>query len=180
MSQFDDEDDKPTVVLDFNALKKKAMDLESLSDMAPEIEFNVRAQDIQPKAAAPRRPNQTNVVLFDFQSEYFKSTLPSFPKGFHYEVVTDLDRLNTLLQMKKPLGVVFNYNVEPRIVNQLVSQIKKKFPHVSVMIMAKALSDKKAKLHAATPAGAHEYVKLPFEKNQLLEKFKRMVGSKAA
>lgn len=170
-----DEDDKPTVVLDLNALKKKKLKQEEdLANLATELEFGVQLENSAPKARpAAKGPSITpvgqdiTVILFDFQSDFFKQSLVHFPKGYNYQLVTTLNDLNQHLKSKKFQIVVFNYDVNPKAVNQLCAQIKQKISTTKTMIMAKAISPEKAKLHAQTPSGASGYYQFPLDASKI-------------
>ena len=171
-----EEDDKPTVVLDLNALKKqKLKQEEDLANIASELEFNVgdgKAAAAKPKpkavtktpvAVKPLLKESFPVILFDFQSDFFQKEKTKFPEGFEYHIAKDLAELNKFLASKSFQVVVFNYDVNPKAVNQLSAQIKQKFPHTKTLIMAKAISPEKAKLHAKTASGAHGYYQFPLD-----------------
>lgn len=177
-----EEDDKPTVVLDLNALKKqKLKQEEDLANIVSELEFNVG--DVGGKPSAPTAKPKTltktpvptkpvvkesfPVILFDFQSDFFQKEKDKFPAGFEYHVAKDLAELNKFLASKSFQVVVFNYDVNPKAVNQLSAQIKQKFPHTKTLIMAKAISPEKAKLHAQTASGAHGYYQFPLEATKI-------------
>ncbi len=168
----DDEEDKPTVVLDLNALKKqKLKEEEDLSLLNQELEFSVGSYS-GPVSKDPRAApvsNQKNlapslpVILFDFQSDFFQKELKNLPAKFDYHLVKDLPGLNKFLAQKKFQVIIFNYDVSPKAVNQLTSQIKQKFSHAKTLIVAKSISAEKAKIHAKTPSGADGYYQLPFK-----------------
>jgi hypothetical protein len=166
-----DEDDKPTVVLDLNALKKqKLKQEEDLAIMASTLEFSMGTDTaVDPTHTHPVGPLKAKVtiVLFDFQSDFFKQNLDTFPNGHHYIVVTTLAELNQHLKSKNFQIVVFNYDVNPKAVNQLCAQIKQKLPSTKTMIMARAISPDKAKLHAQTPSGASGYYQLPLDAQKI-------------
>lgn len=177
MSQ-NDEDDKPTVVLDLNALKKqKLKQEEDLANIATELEFNVGADEPVKQAERSLTPAPTpvrpifTVILFDFQSDFFQKSLQQFPEGHNYQVAKDLPTLNKFLKNKQFQIVVFNYDVNPKAVNQLCAQIKQKLPTTKTLIMAKAISPQKAKLHAKTPAGASGYFQLPLDSAKIEKEF---------
>mgnify|MGYP001165526451 CR=1 FL=1 len=152
----DQEDDKPTVVLDLNALKEGVKsEQDELDDVASEIEFSAHTED------GPEQ--QLNVLLFDFQSKFFTNNVSKFPPTFKYEVVDNLKELNAHLQSQQNQVVMFNYNAAPKAVNQLCAQIKTKFPHIGTVIMAKNLSSDKAQQHQNTKSGANAYVSSPFK-----------------
>lgn len=201
-----DEDDKPTVVLDLNALKKQKLKAEEdLANIASELEFNVgetapaspKARPVPAQKPKPKplpsaaeeldsedfaeqfleqRQKETSkpkfaVILFDFQSDFFKKSLPQLPKGYDYKVVTDLNQLNTELRSKSFQIVVFNYDVNSKAVNQLTAQIKKKFPVTKTLIMARAISPEKAKIHAQTPSEASGYYQFPLNAEKVEKEF---------
>lgn len=175
-----DEDDRPTVVLDLNALKKqKLKQEEDLANLATELEFGVQfdAPAQKPKAKGPvigPVERDFTVVLFDFQSDFFKKSLGQFPKGHNYQVVTTLDELNQHLKSKKFQIVIFNYDINPKAVNQLCAQIKQKLPSTKTLIMAKAISPEKAKMHASTPSGASGYYQFPLNASKIKEELQKI------
>lgn len=210
-----DDDDKPTVVLDLNALKKqKLKQEEDLANIAQELEFGVGADDVVSPSSAPKKapapevldaidaedfaanfletratetpkakpqavpsPSQKaafTVVLFDFQSDFFSKNKAQFPKGFDYQVAKSLPDLNKFLGSKTFQIVVFNYDVNPKAVNQLTTQIKQKFPATKTMIMASKISPEKAKMHARTPSGAHGYSQFPIDSKKIEAEFQKI------
>lgn len=197
-----DDDDKPTVVLDLNALKKqKLKQEEDLANIASELEFAVGA-DEKPAAApaakaaapAPKAPvpkdasspavasipsaqKSFTVILFDFQSDFFQKAKAQFPKGYDYQIATNLNELNKFLGNKTFQICVFNYDVNPKAVNQLSAQIKQKFPFTKTMIMAKAISPEKAKLHQKTPSGATGYYQFPLDSKKIEAEFQKIKES---
>lgn len=198
-----DDDDKPTVVLDLNALKKqKLKQEEDLANIASELEFAVGA-DEKPAAAPAAKANTSapkeapvakelsspsvaslpsakksfSVILFDFQSDFFQKAKGQFPKGYDYQIATNLNELNKFLGNKTFQICVFNYDVNPKAVNQLTAQIKQKFPFTKTMIMAKAISPEKAKLHQKTPSGATGYYQFPLDSKKIEAEFLRIKES---
>jgi hypothetical protein len=165
-----EDDDKPTVVLDLNALKKeKLKQEEELANMASSIEFNVFQEPDRPEVIQPKA--DYDIILFDFQSDFFQKSLEKFPKGYNYHVVTTLNGLNVFLKSKKFQIVIFNYDANPKAVNQLCAQIKAKLPSTKTMIMAKNISPEKAKMHAKTPSGASGYFQLPIDGTKIEKEF---------
>jgi hypothetical protein len=169
-----DEDDKPTVVLDLNALKKeKLKQEEELANLASGLEFNV-FQESDSNVSEKTLRADYNVILFDFQSDFFAKALKGLPERFNYIVVKNLNELNQHLKSKKFQIVVFNYDVNPKAVNQLCAQIKQKLPSTKTLIMAKAISPEKAKLHAQTPSGANGYYQFPLDSMKLEKEFDKI------
>lgn len=161
-----DEDDKPTVVLDLNALKKqKIKDEEDLANMASHIEFNVHQPEVKDSDEEELHEALFKSIYFDFQSELFSES--TLPQEFEATIVKDLKDLNFLLKSKDFQVVVFNYDAHPKAVNQLCLQIKQKLPTTKTLIVAKNISEQKAKLHAKTPSGANGYLSHPVTEERL-------------
>lgn len=208
-----DEDDKPTVILDLNALKKEklkkeedlanmASDLEfiapvtehqveevslpvmaqateiSLQPMMPDSEFFAEEFLIERSKAEPTQvPLEVKkfpVILFDLNSDFFEKSLPQFPKGFEYKVVKTLNDLNQCLKSKDFQIVAFNYDGNPKAVNQLCAQIKTKKPMTKTIIMARAISPAKAQAHAKTASGAAGYYQYPLEQTKIEKEFEKI------
>lgn len=181
-----DEDDKPTVVLDLNALKKqKLFEEEKLAHIEDEIQFDVLSKEKEVDeentmtlvGQAPSKEN-LKVVLFDFQADFFAKSMRHFPAGYDYIMATSLEELNNCLRTKGFQIVVMNYDVNAKAVNQLSTQIKNKFPESRVLIVAKAISPEKAKMHAQTPAGAAGYYQLPLDPNRMNQEFQKIFSLK--
>ncbi len=196
-----DDDDKPTVVLDLNALKKqKLKQEEELANIESELEFNVNQSPSKEAAARPAKvtpivePDAIElsedselfaeqfldarekspskevpfpVILFDFQSDFFEKNKAQFPQGLDYQIAKSLPELNKFLAAKTFQIVVFNYDVNPKAVNQLTAQIKQKFPLTKTLILARAISPEKAKIHAKTISGANGYYQLPLNAEKI-------------
>lgn len=164
-----EEDDKPTVVLDLDALKKELLQKENeLSDIASDIAFNLEDEEEETKISH----SDTPIILFDFQSTFFKENLDDLPQGYNYKVVTELKDLNQLMQKRIPSIVVFNYNAYSKACNQLTVQIKEKFPFIKIILAAKNLSEQKAQEHQKSRAGAHAYLAIPIKKQVFEEKIR--------
>lgn len=202
-----DDDDKPTVVLDLNALKKqKLQQEEELANIAQELEFAVGPDEVSSSSktsqtnSLPKTDDseefaeafldQTNaskiealakesftVILFDFQSDFFQKCQGQFPKGFDYQIARNLQELNKFLTNKNFQICVFNYDVNSKAVNQLTAQIKQKFPTTKTMIMARAISPEKARIHAKTPSGAHGYYQFPLDAKKIEQEFLKIQNS---
>lgn len=173
-----DDEDKPTVVLDLNALKKQKMkEEEELESLVHELEFGVGSdnsiEDVQTYSKPQKVPRFT-VILFDFQSNYFQKTQAKLPDGYDYQIALDLVDLNKFLEPKKFQVVIFNYDVNPSAVNQLCSQVKRKFPFTKTMIVASSVSPKKAKIHSQSKYGAESYYQLPFDSNKVEAEFSKI------
>lgn len=169
-----DDDDKPTVVLDLNAIKDlKLKKEEELAIEVDDIEFSTHAEALDLNQEDKRQINlDYKVILFDFQTDFLQKNLDLFPKGPQYLIANDLKELNTYLLNKEFQIVVFLYDIVPKAVNQLISQIKLKLPKTKTLIVAKNISPNKAIIHAKGPFGADGYYQLPLESSKLEEEFK--------
>ena len=113
------------------------------------------------------------VVLFDYKSDIL-SQLHSGQEAddFNFHIVNDLKSLNSLIKAHDSLTIVFYYNQAPKAINTLIKQLNQKFQHIETMIIAKNLSDAKAKAHQQTASGAKHYLSLPESFDAVIEKLK--------
>lgn len=178
MSGNDNEDDKPTVVLDLNALKKKKQEQEdSLANIASELEFGIGNND-QVENLEAEQVTSFSVIYFDFQSTFFEST-NIFVSGYQNKIVKTLEELNQELKNKEFQIVVFNYDANPKAVNQLCAQIKQKKPFTKTIIVAKSISKDKAIAHSKTPSGANGYISAPLSLEKFEQEFQRIYQENA-
>ena len=189
------EDDKATVVLDLNALKKQKMKHEEeLANIGSELEFNVLKEEDEALPIdddtfrSQMIPNAINeeeeeeetlkaeypIIFLDLQSDYFKKNESLLPSGYNYKIINSLEQLNQQLKNKNFQILVLNYDVNAKAVNQVTAQIKTKFPFTRTMILAKAISPEKAKVHAKTPSGAHGYYQLPIDANRFEKEIQKI------
>jgi hypothetical protein len=155
-----DEDDKATVVIDINALKKQKETKEKeIADLANALKFS----------GAPGETGvaQTPIIFFEFGGTTFNEAKPHIPTDMNCKIVGTLPELNEWLKKKIPMVVVFPFDVNPKAVNQLSAQLKVKFKHVKTIFVARGLSPEKIKVHQASVAGAHAYLKAPFSVNEM-------------
>lgn len=187
-----DDDDKPTVVLDLNALKKeKLAKEEELASMVQDLEFAVgpesKKEDTEEFAEnflaersksedKPKEVKKAPIILFDFNSDFFQKAKSSFPEGYTYHIAKTLPELNKFLANKVLQIVVFNYDANPKAVNQLSAQIKLKFPFIKTLIIAKAISPEKAKVHAQSQFGASGYLQLPLEAQKISTELQKIIS----
>ena len=172
------EDDKPTVVLDLNSLKKqKLKQEEEINNSASELEFLVSSNEAEELnfSAPEQKKVSLKVILFDYQSSFFEENKILLPAEHDYKLIKELPDLNSCLKQKTLQIVALNYDSNPKAVNQLCAQIKAKFPHIKTLIIAKSISPEKAALHAKSPSGANGYLKLPINaldfENEILRIF---------
>ena len=78
-----DDDDKPTVVLDLNALKKqKLKQEEDLANIAQELEFGVGPDDVVSSGSAPKpAPIPEAIDAEDFAEKFLETREPEAPKA---------------------------------------------------------------------------------------------------
>jgi hypothetical protein len=166
------EDDKPTVVLDLNALKKqKLKQEEEMANLASSLEFSTPTEDDD---SVEMQASRFPVILFDFGSDFFQKSLPHFPKEYDYKIIKTLPELNNHLKTKDFQIVVFYFDSNPKAVNQLCAQIKSKMPTTKTLIMAKAISPEKARAHAQTASGAAGYYQFPLESSKIEKEFNKI------
>jgi hypothetical protein len=162
-------DEKTTVVLNIEDLKQeKKNNEEVLAKTVDSLEFSL------PQGNTPVSTG-IKIILFDFQSDFFHLSFGEFPAGYDYYLVRELTELNENLASKTPLILVLNYDSNPKVINSLSTQVRKKFPHVKTLLMARKISPEKARLHAQSPAGAHGYFELPLIQERFITEVERMI-----
>jgi hypothetical protein len=182
----DDEDDKPTVVLDLNKLKnEKLQEEENLANIVEDLEFAVenlepsgpktKAKTKIPQESKPTKTAPLEVILFDYESDFFRENQDHFPENYSYKLIPSLSELNKVLSPRRFQILIFNYDSNPKVINQLSAQIKLKFPVTKTIIMAKNISQDKAKLHAKTPSGASSYYQLPLDSDKIESEFLKLI-----
>jgi CheY-like chemotaxis protein len=166
MSDHDDDEDKPTVVLDISKLKEELAKKNDLSDQLEDLEFAVGADETEQTTT-----NKLNILLFEFGSPLFETAMKDFPDLHQYTLCKDVKDLSARLKANSYQVVMFNYNGDPKAVNALTKQIKEKFSNIKTVIVAKNLAPDKVKIHQASPSGADAYINLPFDQAKLIETF---------
>ena len=162
-----EEDDKPTVVLDISALKEQLKKSKEVEIIDQDIEFSIH-DDTQGSISTIN--DEASIIFFDYNSSYFSKLIEKLPQAeYKYECISDLKSLNTTLQSGDKAILFFNYVAAPKVVNQLTTQIKEKFPKVKTVIVAKGLSQENANEHKQSKAGANSYLSIPFSINQFLK-----------
>lgn len=155
-----DEDDKATVVIDINALKKQKENKEKeIAELANALKFS----------GTPGETGvaKTPILFFEFGGTTFQESKAQIPNDMNCKIVATLPELNEWLKKKIPMVVVFPFDVNPKAVNQLSAQLKAKFKHVKTIFVARGLSPEKIKVHQSSVAGAHAYLKSPFSVNEM-------------
>lgn len=173
-----EEDDKATVVLDLAALKREKERREKeLASMPLDLEFSVPGLETHASSkAAPAAP----VVFWEMGGRPFSPHKASFPAGMEYHFVASLPELNGWIKKKTPLVVVFQYESNPKAVNQLCAQLHLKFPWVKVIISSQSLTPEKQAVHAASPAKADAYVRYPVGSAEFLQAIQMLTSQQAA
>lgn len=173
----DDEDEsKPTVVLDFNALKEDLNKSEELTQSKLDIQFNVSFSDDDnlDDESSESSIHQKSLYLFEYKTNYFKKVLPHALNNPNMHLIDDLKALNSALTEDPDSIIVFYYNSVPKAVNQLCQQIRKKFKQAKTVIIAKNLSPAKADQHAKSKYAANAYINHPFELNEFYKKINQL------
>lgn len=171
----ENEEDKATIVLDFNKIRDQlAKEEESLVDPLS-LDFRTKTtnddqllsslieEESEPLSHIP-------IIAFDFKKLYFNKILNT-PK---IDLISDLNLLNSTLRESEENVLIFYYNSEPKVINQLILQIKEKFPKNKILIVATKLASDKAQLHKNSKYGVNDYLSDPFELSELFEKIKSL------
>jgi hypothetical protein len=168
-----EEDDKATVIIDINALKKEKEQKEKeIADMAHALKFS--------GVPVETGVHQIPVIFFEFGGTLFQESRAHIPKDMNCKIVSTLPELNEWLKKKIPMVVVFPFDINPKSVNQLSAQLKIKFKHVKTIFVARALSHDKIKVHQASVAGAHAYLKSPFSIEEIQTCLNEIIQKKAS
>jgi len=174
-----EEDDKPTVVIDLKALKKaKEQQEKEIAQATQDLSFAVEATPV--RIPAPSASTQAPVIFFEFGNTYFAHLAKLLPAGMKHEVVHDLPALNKWIKSKTPCIVVFAFDSNPTVINQLCAQLKSKFQHIKTVIVSEKLSEKKVRIHQASPAAAAGYLTYPFKQTELKAVLDPLKEKKAA
>ncbi|MAX67812.1 MAG: hypothetical protein QF441_04990 [Bacteriovoracaceae bacterium] len=186
MSREEDDEEKSTVILDLDSMKEEMAKAEeeeennqensiSYDQKLDEIEFVVDSKNKSNESSEENdglfdltdedeQEQVTPLALFTYQTDYFEHHPILTNSKYQVSQISDLKQLNSLIKNKNENSLLlFYYNSNPKIVNQILAQLNKKFPHVKTVIIATKLSDKKAKIHAQSKYAAHKYLKDPFE-----------------
>jgi hypothetical protein len=162
-------DEKTTVILNIEELKReKKQSEEVLAKTVDSLEFSL-------PQVSTSVSMYIRIILFDFESDFFHLLFEEFPAGYDYYLTRELSELNEHLISKTPLILVLNYDSNPKVINNLSSQVKKKFSHVKTLLMAEKISPEKARLHAQSPAGAHGYFELPLGQERFIDEVERII-----
>ena len=169
MSNNDNDEDEATIVLDFNKIKEQlAQEEENLVDPTS-LDFTAKAFDISSNSADEDMISSP-IILFDFKVPYFKGKF----KTSKVTIISELADLNKRLRETEGNILGFYYNADPKVINQLVLQIKTKFPSNKILIIASKLSAEKAQVHKNSKFGANDYLSDPFESEDFFKKIKSL------
>lgn len=103
------------------------------------------------------------MVFFDHKSNYFSTHIKE--KNEHIIIVSTLEKINEQVKNREPKVVIFNYMVQPNMVNQLMKQLREKFSHITRVIVGKKLSANRVQMHQKSPYGADFYLDLDSSSN---------------
>jgi hypothetical protein len=104
---------------------------------------------------------QSKVIFFDFTNEFFETWTEELNFPFRYKIINDLKDLTLSLKSKSKIILFLNYSVTPKAVEQLVPQIKVKFPHVKTIVTGHNLSSADITKLSGPTFGAHACLKVP-------------------
>lgn len=167
-----EDEDKPTVVIDFDSVKAQLqadediVDNEAIIQEDLNLEFGSLESLVSEDSEETFTPSRS-VYYFSFKTKFFDG--PACFKKPYIKELEDLNQLNAALSDDPESTLIFYYNSIPKIVNQLSMQIKNKFPLTKTIIIAKNLSAQKAQQHHNSKYGANSYLNEPFKDEELLK-----------
>lgn len=165
----EEDEDKPTVVLDFNAMKEELKSSEDLTDAGIEFNLDGILGDDAPLESSVEEDGPSyefNIYLFDYNDDFFSKNFDLVGMTNGLGIINSLSELNKTLSDDPGCLVVFYYNQSPKAVNQLSAQIKAKFKKARTLIVANNLSPKKAQAHASSKYASNSYLSYPFKKDE--------------
>lgn len=168
----DKEEDKATIVLDFNKIREQlAQEDENLIDPLS-LDFTAKGIDISDSDYddVDNEQELKTILAFDFKIPYFKNKF----KTSKVQLISELSELNETLRSSEDNILVFYYNSDPKVINQLVLQVKTKFPNNKILIIASNLSQDKALVHKNSKFGVDAYLSDPFEVSEFFEKIESL------
>jgi len=116
------------------------------------------------------------MVFFDHKSNYFSTHIKE--ENEHIIIVSTLEKMNKEVKDREPKVVIFNYMVQPNMVNQLMKQLREKFSHITRVIVGKKLSANRVQMHQKSPYGADFYLDLDSSSN-IIEDLEKILSEKA-
>lgn len=167
-------DDKATIVLDFNKLKEQLNSDEDLVDSSS-LDFiskNLEIDADELKASPQIKESSESIIMLDYNSDFFANKFGA--SRTQTIIVTELGNLNELLRANESNILAFYYNSAPKVINQLIIQIKEKFPKNKMIVIATNLSRDKALTHKKTKFGVDVYLSDPFELTEFFEKIEKL------
>ena len=174
------DDEKPTVVLDFNAIKAQLNAQEDIlanDDVIQDLEF-ATDNDLESNVNAPDDKEvmiTKKVYAFSYKTRYFAENKSKLTDSkISLNIIQEVKELNEVLTNDPNSIIIFYYNSLPKAVNQLSAQIKEKFPNTKTLIIAKNLSTDKAQQHRASKFGANAYLNDPFKRSEFLKVLKSL------
>lgn len=113
--------------------------------------------------------NDNKVILFDMKPQFFESFLEDISENIKHELITDLKALTGSLKEKEKTYLFLNYTDNTNVAQQLIPQIKTKYSHVSIILIAKDLTINAVKQLSSKPYAAHEYLSFPCDQQEFLD-----------
>ncbi len=105
---------------------------------------------------------KARVVFFDYKSGYFEGLLPEIDSSLDMEIIKEFEDLPKTLKDERNTVLFLNYSGYPRLCNQMIPLVKKKFKHVKITLTSKHLTPEKVKAHLESDLGVHDYLNMPF------------------
>jgi hypothetical protein len=190
----DEEDDKPTIILDLDSVKKQLNN--EVIDQSDVVDFGVTENDELSRVDISMSDIEQSVIdsdntaatvvdigkekpivlCFDHESTFFKDNFPQFPHTYEYIVISNVEALNQHLSDTKAKIIMLNFSANGKVANLVSKQIRNKFSHIKAIILANNLSDSKAQAHQKTDAGAAGYLSIPINTDKMVSVFTEVLG----
>lgn len=156
-----------TDIKDFETELEFAIDLKLREQREQKVrqQQESKVQEIVEK----KKQQKLRVLLFDFTNEFFETWADELDFPFKYRIVNDLKELTLALKVKTPTLLFLNYSLTPKAVEQLLPQIKVKFPHTQVIVTGHDLTPQVISKLKSPELSAKACLKVPCTLDEVLQ-----------
>lgn len=158
-----EKEDNATVVVNIKDLKKHYEELSDISEI-DNLEFLVDSEE-------PKIEN-ANLAVFDYKGNTLQEMIKIGIIPNYAKVLTDPKELNEYLKIKEIKHILFNYHIEPKAINTLLTQINKISPKTVTIVVAQGLTDQFINKHQSSTSKATKYLNYPFKLSDLTDMLK--------
>ncbi len=148
--------------------------LSNIEDLETQLEFTVDVklreerekkkkveQESKIQEIVEKKKPKSKVLFFDFTNEFFETWADELNFPFKYRIVNELKELTLSLKSKTKTILFLNYSLTPKAVEQLLPQIKVKFPHTKVVVTGHDLTPQLITKLKSPELGAKVCLKVP-------------------